>query len=65
MPIQTFDKGADSTEHPQKKWPRKTQICAEIAFVKKMNTERMWLSFIRHFPNRLPTCSQHQHLSGS
>ena len=61
MPIQTFDKGADSTEHPPKKWPRKAQICAEKALVKKMNTERMWLSFIRHISNRLPTCSQHEH----
>lgn len=42
----------------------KTQNCAEMDFVKKLNAERMELSFIRHFSNGLPTCSHCQHLSG-
>lgn len=38
MPVQTLERGADSIELSQT-WPGKRQNCAEMGFVKKLNTE--------------------------
>lgn len=40
LPIQTLERDADSMEVPST-WSRKTQKCAEMGFVKRLNTERM------------------------